>query len=318
LRDWKEKEAGLRKELTETEAQRRTESIKAKRLDEMTSVLDGRGGGKSTSGQDIHDHVRVMTRKVATYEVNQDHLARRYNLLLAETQQLRTDRDGCRRDGAEMEREMKTRVLWLELWRRGAGALIGALQETLDDMVPRDGYEVVARDLEALKERHALTSVGEAKLASASALSAGNKRQVQELTHQLQLTAVDQQRTHADLNMAKDEVERFRSICEGGLGDLGEGYGTGHGTSTERERECVCEEKRGGRYRKNSTSPWYPPLVIIERVLCSVGRRYGHRRYFVQEVAGDDIFCSSRHTHILKPSDQIVSLSRVLVSRVLV
>ena len=237
LRDWKEKEAGLRKELTETEAQRRTESIKAKRLDEMTSVLDGRGGGKSTSGQDIHDHVRVMTRKVATYEVNQDHLARRYNLLLAETQQLRTDRDGCRRDGAEMEREMKTRVLWLELWRRGAGALIGALQETLDDMVPRDGYEVVARDLEALKERHALTSVGEAKLASASAQSAGNKRQVQELTHQLQLTAVDQQRTHADLNMAKDEVDRFRAICEGGMGDLGEGYGTGHGTSTERERE---------------------------------------------------------------------------------
>ena len=108
LRDWKEKEAGLRKELSETEAARRTESIKAKRLDDMTSILDN---GIRDKGEKIHDHVRVLTRKVATYEVNQDHLARRYNLLLAEAQQLRTDRDGCRRDGAEREREMKTRVL---------------------------------------------------------------------------------------------------------------------------------------------------------------------------------------------------------------
>ena len=102
---------------------------------------------------EMQRHIRLLTRQVATLEVNQDQVARKYNLIVAESNQIRGQRDEGRRDLAESTREMKTRILWLELWKRGAATFVDSLQNTLDNMVPRDGYQRALRELVIIRDR---------------------------------------------------------------------------------------------------------------------------------------------------------------------
>ena len=183
----------LQTELDEANAEKKRAAVKAARLDQLVAVLEAEDGEGDPNAK-MRDAVRELTRKIAAYEVNQNELSRRYTLLEESEKKQRTSFDELRHDHVAMVRHLKLRILYLELWRRGAQACIEEQQRMADEMVPRRGAERTARELSSTKKKYKELLVREAELRAARDVERDLPRQVQEAKLRLEDALIRERR----------------------------------------------------------------------------------------------------------------------------
>ena len=153
----------LNKKLEATELEREKMAVKAARLDQLVAVLEVEDGEGDPFAK-LRDTIRELTRQVAKYEVNQSIMSRKHNLLKEENKGLQSRYQVINKDFIESNRTLKLRILYLELWRKGAQAAMEENQRLMDNMVPRDIHEKYKRKLQSLQDRYKELLVKEAEV----------------------------------------------------------------------------------------------------------------------------------------------------------
>ena len=138
-------------------------AVKAARLDQLVAVLEVEDGEGDPFAK-LRDTIRELTRQVAKYEVNQSIMSRKHNLLKEENKGLQSRYQVINKDFIESNRTLKLRILYLELWRKGAQAAMEENQRLMDNMVPRDIHEKYKRKLQSLQDRYKELLVKEAEV----------------------------------------------------------------------------------------------------------------------------------------------------------
>ncbi|CEG37373.1 centrosomeassociated protein [Plasmopara halstedii] len=86
----------------------------------------------------LRSEVIELTRRLATFEVNEARYKRKYHQLHAEWRSSTEHNELLQHEWSEMERTLKYRVLYLETWKHGADEMIERMEKTLDKSVLRE------------------------------------------------------------------------------------------------------------------------------------------------------------------------------------
>lgn len=212
--------------------------VKAKRLDEMASVLEGgldpshidaasaltyvatmpSAASASTTAADsdaaiarLRTYVRVLARKLAAMEVTQPILARKYNVLKQEAASARAGQRTAELSAVEAEAHMRQRILYLELWKKGAESRLERLTEVMESWVPGEEHATMVADLAAMQTRLAdlLASEGELRVRCTELRSLPFK--ISELEATLKVCQADLDQSQSLLSAARDDAAQARA-----------------------------------------------------------------------------------------------------------
>lgn len=197
---WQESVKELRKRAEDAAAEREALAAKAARLDELTDIL----GGDPASAR---DEVKRLTRQVAEYEVNEVVLARKFYLLKAEAEAARKARDIAETSSIEAEAAQARRILYLELWKRGAEERLARLGDLMEKWVPGDDHDRLANELNTLKRRYHDLLSAETSLRVKHTEVRGAPRRVEALTTQVKLLAASLERANAERDAVSTEFK---------------------------------------------------------------------------------------------------------------
>ena len=104
----------------------------------------------------VRNALKEATRKLVTVEVNQMVLARKYNLVSTDRELELKNKNIMERDFNEMQKFLKTRILYLELWKRGSLNRMAVLERNLSTWVPEKQLVSVQRELDNIRGRYQL------------------------------------------------------------------------------------------------------------------------------------------------------------------
>ena len=203
----------LSKKLENSEAEREKAAVKAARLDQLVAVLESEDGEGDPFAK-LRDTVRDLTRQVAAYEVNQAIMARKHNLLKEENVGLHKLYNNVNTDFLDSTRTLKLRILYLELWRKGAQSSIEENQRLMDRMVPRDHFERTNRELTAVKERYKELLLREAEVRTTRAAERDLPRRLQEYKMKYDQLLIEVKKMESMRDLAKEEAASCLRLLE--------------------------------------------------------------------------------------------------------
>jgi chromosome segregation ATPase len=229
---------------------------KAARLDEMTAVLEGGADpatldaagalaltsnlGAGAGGEDpatvvprLRNYVRALARKLASLEVAQPMLARKYNVLKQEAASARAGQRTAELSAVEAEAHMRQRILYLELWKKGAESRLVRFGEMLETWVPADEQAGTATALTELRARHTELLAAEGELRVQYTQLRGLPMRVAELERRHTDLTADLDIARATLAAARDEAGAARAALAAvtGGGEGGSSIGAAGGSS---------------------------------------------------------------------------------------
>jgi len=107
-----------------------------------------------TTEASLRDYAKVLSRQVAALEVAQPLLARKYNLLKAQLGAARQAARTAELSAVEMEAHLRHRILYLEVWKKGAEARLSRLTSMAQTWVPGADFDRVLTELQQLQRRY--------------------------------------------------------------------------------------------------------------------------------------------------------------------
>lgn len=140
-------EIRLRRDLDQMEEDKKAFQIKCQRYEAGLHLLDVQNkqsagmisdtpmGG---NGAHLRSEVIELTRKIATCEVNEARFKRKYHQLHTEWRSSMNHNKLLQQEWSEMERTLKYRVLYLEMWKQGADEMMERMEKTLEKSVLRE------------------------------------------------------------------------------------------------------------------------------------------------------------------------------------
>ncbi|GMF33405.1 unnamed protein product [Phytophthora fragariaefolia] len=140
-------EIKLRNELEEKKQENKDFKIRCQRYEAGMHMLGVQNEQNITVSNDalingnearLRSEVIELTRKVASYEVNEARLKRKYQQLHNEWRSSADHNKLLQREWSDMEKTLKYRVLYLETWKQGADEMIERMEKTLEKSVLRD------------------------------------------------------------------------------------------------------------------------------------------------------------------------------------
>lgn len=217
---WEQEVSRLQQALEGAEEDREALRARAARLDALEAALKGGDDGARAE-------VARVSRRLLGLEVDQRVLARRYKLREESEAAARARCDTLEREHLEESRVLRARVLYLELWKRGALARLKAMQRTLDGWVPATHLQAAERELADLRTRHADALAREAELRAGASTARSLPREVEALQARCETLESQLAETEKAGNALKEELERSLSREEAERQRAGGGGGGG-------------------------------------------------------------------------------------------
>lgn len=170
----------LRSTVEELKAKLNSASVKARRFEEIVGAEseDAKAGSENKT---IHHVVRELSRENIKLELNRASLLRKLNLSDAACRAASDARKRADSSVIDMRKMYQKRILYLELWKRRSEFTIKAMIESITNVVPRDKFESVKRELERLRSSHAEAVIQMSAARSAMCSMAVLTRQVTRL-----------------------------------------------------------------------------------------------------------------------------------------
>ncbi|OWZ05652.1 Centrosome-associated protein [Phytophthora megakarya] len=112
----------------------------------------------------LRSEIIELTRKTASYEVNEARLTRKYQQLHNEWHSTTEHNKLLQREWSEMEKTLKYRVLYLETWKQGADEMIERMEKTLEKSVLRDFADKQQRVVADVLKKYSALSANYAKM----------------------------------------------------------------------------------------------------------------------------------------------------------
>ena len=166
---WKDKAEAATAAVQDAEARVAAVQRKARMFDELVDTAAGDAGAEGSPQRDalvksLRSHVKRQARRLAELEAKLPSLQQELHV----TRTQRTAADARQR---ETEAEVlqvhaisQHRVLYLELWKRGAEARLARLNEVMTQWVPQSQADATATALQELRVRHTVLLAEEAAL----------------------------------------------------------------------------------------------------------------------------------------------------------
>ncbi|DBA02039.1 TPA: hypothetical protein N0F65_000286 [Lagenidium giganteum] len=147
-------EKALRDELGESNRTNHELRLKCERYESVLHLVDLPEAQLADSSEALRAQVIDLTRQTAVYEVNEAKLKRKYQQLLDELHSAKAYISDMDDDWLEMEKTLKTRILYLESWKQGAENALKRMEKTLDDCVTKERAKRQEETLMELLRKH--------------------------------------------------------------------------------------------------------------------------------------------------------------------
>ena len=226
-------EANLRADAADAKARRFDEVVAALEIantesSSSSSAEDGKsaaealtfvGGLSATSSiptqadvKELKDFVKALARKVASYEVSQPTLMRRFNLAKQEAAAARAGQRTTELASVESDAHYRQRILYLELWKKGAEARLERLTEVEEQWVPGDEHKRSILQLQDVQARYADLLASEGELRVQVGELRGLPTSLAAEKHKVATLSADLGRVTGLLSVAREEVNRMRAL----------------------------------------------------------------------------------------------------------
>lgn len=86
-----------------------------------------------------------LTRRVVLLRADAETVQRKYSYLVLEYEAVTREFEKHKSDGADMEKTLQERMLFLELANNRLSTKLEALQSTLDKSIPASDFEILSR-----------------------------------------------------------------------------------------------------------------------------------------------------------------------------
>jgi hypothetical protein len=244
---WESSLAAAREAQAEAEARANALGVKANRLEEATAVMEAGQPGAASTAVDmdaadalayvsaataaaasgltgpeaearrteamrrLRGYVKGLARKLAALEVAQPMLARRYNLAKAEAASARAGQRSSELAAVEMETHLRSRVLYLELWKKGGESRLTRLDEVASSWVPGDEHASTVAALTSLQAQHAELLAMEGTLRVQYTELRALPAKMAELQASSRMAGAELETAQAAVRAAKEEAASARS-----------------------------------------------------------------------------------------------------------
>jgi chromosome segregation ATPase len=177
--------------------------------------LSAVGGSSVPTIADINElkaFVKALARKVASFEVSQPTLMRRFNLAKQEAAAARAGQRSAELATVESDAHYRQRILYLELWKKGAESRLERLTEVEEQWVPGDEHRRSIQQLQDVQARYADLLASEGELRVQLGELRGLPTALATEKHKLATLTADLERVTGLLTVARDEVSRVRGL----------------------------------------------------------------------------------------------------------
>jgi chromosome segregation ATPase len=186
---------------------------------------DGSGGGAADAARALprlRAHVKALSRALVEATTAAPVLSRRVAVSGAELALARAAARAGELAAAEAEAHMRARILYLELWKKGAEARLERLQSVMEEWVPAAGAAAAAAEAASLRSRLADA------LAAAAALRI-QYLELRELPVRLSVAEARLAEAHVELGVAREEAAAARGAAAEAAAALSAASGGGGG-----------------------------------------------------------------------------------------
>lgn len=146
----------LRNELEETTRKCEELKIRSTKFTDLCKLvsLPTEGSQEAKKIVQLENETRDNYRKLAIYEVNEQRLSRRYNLLVDEIKREKLLQGTLRNEKSTVENTCKSRICYLEEWKLKAELVMQRIQYQLDHSVPETDFDSLKRQHVQLKQNY--------------------------------------------------------------------------------------------------------------------------------------------------------------------
>jgi chromosome segregation ATPase len=162
--------------------------------------------------KELKDFVKSLARKVAMFEVSQPILMRRFNLAKQEAAAARAGQRTAELASVEADAHYRQRILYLELWKKGAEARLERLTEVEEQWVPGDEHKKSILQLQDVQARYADLLASEGELRVQVGELRGLPTALSTEKHKAATLSADLDRVTSLLSVARDEANRARAL----------------------------------------------------------------------------------------------------------
>lgn len=159
----------------------------------------------------LRDYVKSLARKLAALQVAQPMLARKYNLTKLELATSKAGQRSAELSAIDVETHLRARILYLELWKKGAESRLSRLSELAETAIPGDQHARVVASLEALQSKHAELLASEGALRVQYTELRSLPVRISSLEAQLRMLGAELDQSRSTLSVARDEAASARS-----------------------------------------------------------------------------------------------------------
>jgi len=232
---WKHKAESAEAAVSSAEERVAAVQRKARMFDELVDVAAGKAPEEGTPARDalvksLRSHVKRQARRLAELEAKLPSLQQELHVTRTQCTAADARKKETEAEVLQVHSVSQHRVLYLELWKRGAEARLARLNEVMTQWVPQSQADATAAALQELRVRHTVLLAEEASLRAeyitlrtqahdASSTASHNQllaAQLEEATAQAEHRAAQ----NADLRAALQQLGAGEGDGEGSPGEL--------------------------------------------------------------------------------------------------
>lgn len=214
-------ESALRLELQQAKSDNRDVLLKCQRYEATLHLVGPQHRILDPGDLPIDNEARLrseiveLTRKTATFEVNEAQLKRKCQQLHDDLRAATSHNSTLEQEWLDMEKTLKIRILYLESWKQGADEMIQRMEKTLDRSVLKQFAEKHEKQLAQILGKYGALSEAHAELRVKMLRMHDLPDQVQKLQHENALLiaekdARDGQITKAERDKTIDSIHQSR------------------------------------------------------------------------------------------------------------